>query len=1068
MLEIHTLGELSITQDGQPLEFATRKVEALLVYLACAGRPCPREVLAELLWQDRSQAQSQANFRAALSRLNQHLAAYLTVTRQTVELNLEHAWLDVAQLQAGLRAENWDDALALYRGDFLAGFSVRDSQGFDDWVLLERERLKIRVIEALDTLTRRQLDRGEYAGGIARCQQLLQLDPWREDIHARLMRLWAASGQRTAALAQYEACRSILAADLAVEPGAELTSLHRQIQAGEWPPAVEREASRVKFINPLPHEAGTRYIGNAPRLAELANALSGEARLVSVYGRGGVGKTALVCKVLSELSSGIHGVVSLSALKDDIRLDRILADFGRLLGGPAGGLLDAAARDGQLTASQKTSVLLEQLRGGRYVVLLDNLETLQDATTGELTDPGVQTFIEMAVAQSSALCVLITSREPLALSRPLKTWERLLLLADGLAVDEAVALLRACDPAGAAGLRDAPAETLQRLAAAVHGFPRALEAAAGFLLENPLLDATDLLRDQMLVADEITSAIVQQAIARLDPAALRVLEVLAVLERPASQAAIEYCSAPYVATAHLPPLLNRLVRSFFIRFDKTTREFSLHPIDQAYCYHRLADRDGDDARIKLHQRAADFFAHQRLPIGRWQTIEDVSPQLQEFDQRVKAGEYDLAAEVLATIDRDYLWEWNQNALLAELHGHLQGHLTDAALARASRRRLGWTHWPDVQQAAPIFEQNLSEARQAGDRQAEADALDDLAQVNRFQMNMAQALELHEQALGLYRAIGDRRGEGEALGGAAQALMGTGQIERALAYNEQALAIQRALNHQPSIGFLLGAQGTLYNMLGQFERAIACYTAAIGVYGELNAQRGIASHLALSAFVYANLGQFEQALECVRRAAGIARALHNAEAEVMTQMLRGIALVLRGDAAEAIEALQLALAPEVHNMVTRGFASHFLVMAQVMTGQIAGARELRATMPPWPRPTPTLAQKVLDGLIAARLGEADSARMTFQAALDYAAQLPPQAPNRYEVPYWRGLANAGLALLNRSDAHLTVAQIEYAIARETCAAAGIVSLHCHLLDALLVCPGGEFLQAARAALDDQPA
>ena len=699
---------------------------------------------------------------------------------------------------------------------------------------------------------------------------------------------------------------------------------------------------------------------------------------------------------------------------------------------------------------------MEQIRGGRYILLLDNLETLQDAATGELTDMSLQTFIEMSVAQSSALCVLITSREPLTLPRPLTTREHRLLLADGLAIDEAVALLRACDPTGTAGLRDAPIETLQHLAAAVHGFPRALEALAGFLLENPVLDATDLLRDQTLLADEITPTIVQQAIVRLDPIALCVLEALAVLERPASQAAIEYCSAPYVTSANLLPLLNRLVRSFFVRFDKATRTFSLHPIDQAYCYRQLSDRHGDE-RVMLHRRAADFFAHQRQPIGCWQTIEDVSPQLQEFDQRVKAGEYDRAAEVLATIDRDYLWEWNQTALLAELHGRLQGHLTTATLARASRRRLGWTHWPDIQQVAPIFEQNLSEARQAGDQQAEADALDDLAQVNRFQMNMAQALDLHQQALGLYRMIGDRRSEGEALGGAAQASIGLGQIEQAVAYNDQALAIQRALNQLPSLAFLLGAKGTLCNMLGQFERSIASYTAAIGVYGDLNAQRGIASTLSLSTFVYANLGEFEQAEDCARRAADIARALHNPEAEVMTRLLGGIVRVMKGAAADAIESLQAALAPEVHNMVTRSFASYFLVAAHIIVGQIAAARELRTAMPSPIRLIPTLGMNLMDGLIAARLRETDVARAAFQAALKFIAQLPPQAPNRYEVPYWQGLANAGLALLDRSDAHLSAAQIAYANAREMCPAAGIVSLQRQLLNALMACTGSEFLQ-----------
>src|ERR1700694_458467 len=81
-LEIRTFGGLRVTLDGQPLPpFPTRKVEALLVYLACVGRPCPREVLANLLWDERTQAQAQTNLRAALSRLRQRLPNHLEITR---------------------------------------------------------------------------------------------------------------------------------------------------------------------------------------------------------------------------------------------------------------------------------------------------------------------------------------------------------------------------------------------------------------------------------------------------------------------------------------------------------------------------------------------------------------------------------------------------------------------------------------------------------------------------------------------------------------------------------------------------------------------------------------------------------------------------------------------------------------------------------------------------------------------------------------------------------------------------------------------------------------------------
>ena len=84
MLEIYTLGELSLKLDGQPLEFATRKVEALL-YLACSRSPSPREVLAELLWQDRSQAQSQANFLGAQAQIQaDQTDATQTLLKQSV------------------------------------------------------------------------------------------------------------------------------------------------------------------------------------------------------------------------------------------------------------------------------------------------------------------------------------------------------------------------------------------------------------------------------------------------------------------------------------------------------------------------------------------------------------------------------------------------------------------------------------------------------------------------------------------------------------------------------------------------------------------------------------------------------------------------------------------------------------------------------------------------------------------------------------------------------------------------------------------------------------------------
>ena len=169
---------------------------------------------------------------------------------------------------------------------------------------------------------------------------------------------------------------------------------------------------------------------------------------------------------------------------------------------------------------------------------------------------------------------------------------------------------------------------------APHGFPRALEAVAGLLLEAPLLRPEELADDPALWAQEVTPAIVQQAINRLDPQAARLLPRPGYAGRPASRAALEFLLSPFVVPADLTPRLNRLVRAFFVRLDPVTRELALHPIDQDYCYGQIPDDEAAFGRRRLHQRAAQWYQHQRRPQSEWSTVDDLAAPLAEFEHRV--------------------------------------------------------------------------------------------------------------------------------------------------------------------------------------------------------------------------------------------------------------------------------------------------------------------------------------------------------------------------------------------------------------------------------------------------
>ena len=254
-LSIALLGTYAVTLDGQPATaFAYDKVRALLAYLAVeADRPHRRDHLATLFWPEQDRRSALQSLSQALYQLRRVLGdpaptpPFLLITAQTIQFNpASDHWLDTrafaalldvctahthAQLQTCAECRTrLQHAADLYRGDFLAGFTLRDSPEFDEWALFQRERLRRLATETLRTLALGCERRGDYVQALGYGQRWLALDPWQEEAHCHVMRVLAASGQRSAALAQFESCRRILAAELAVEPAPATVALYRRIR----------------------------------------------------------------------------------------------------------------------------------------------------------------------------------------------------------------------------------------------------------------------------------------------------------------------------------------------------------------------------------------------------------------------------------------------------------------------------------------------------------------------------------------------------------------------------------------------------------------------------------------------------------------------------------------------------------------------------------------------------------------------------------------------------------------------------------------------------------------------
>jgi DNA-binding SARP family transcriptional activator/predicted ATPase len=322
-LSLSLLGPFQVTLDGQPVTgFKSNKVRALLAYLAVeAERPHRREVLAGLLWPDWPDRDALSNLRYALSNLRRVIGdrqaepPFLLITRDTLQFNPASDYcLDVTAFAEIVEADKahpsaidqLQQAVASYQGSFLEGFSVSDGPTFEEWALFTREQLARQVSSTLHQLAAIYEQCGEYEQAQSCAWRQIELEPWDEAAHQRLMRTLALSGQRSTALAQYETCRRLLAEELGVEPSTETTRLYEQIRADKlkapgpapaaWPdlstslpPFLEKEPPQVEM--PV-------FVARERELAQLDGflnlALAGQGRVAFVTGEAGSGKTTLV------------------------------------------------------------------------------------------------------------------------------------------------------------------------------------------------------------------------------------------------------------------------------------------------------------------------------------------------------------------------------------------------------------------------------------------------------------------------------------------------------------------------------------------------------------------------------------------------------------------------------------------------------------------------------------------------------------------------------------------------------------------------------------------------------
>jgi len=321
-LALVLLGPPRIECDSVPITVDTRKAIALLAYIAVTGQSHRRASLVNLFWPEYDRTRGRSALRRTLYALRKALAgAWLEIDREEVGLDPSaEIWLDVdefhrhlasCETHGHLAAQTCSacvapltEAVALYRGDFLSGFGLKDSYNFDEWQYFQADTLRRELAGALERLVDWHSIQREFEPAIGHARRWLALDPLDERVHCQLMQLYAWSGQRSAALRQYEECEKVLQDQLGVSPDEATTALWNTIREGRAPPQPPPDrlpdlpAQPPSFLEGGEPVERPLFVAREHELAQLDGflntALAGQGRVVFITGEAGQGKTALI------------------------------------------------------------------------------------------------------------------------------------------------------------------------------------------------------------------------------------------------------------------------------------------------------------------------------------------------------------------------------------------------------------------------------------------------------------------------------------------------------------------------------------------------------------------------------------------------------------------------------------------------------------------------------------------------------------------------------------------------------------------------------------------------------